>query len=47
VDLAANLLKDESKYTRIPTWTETARNFEQFEKRRGTLPAQMEGLYSS
>ena len=43
VELGAALLNDESKFARIPKWTETSRNFESFEKRRGTLPAQMEG----
>jgi (E)-4-hydroxy-3-methylbut-2-enyl-diphosphate synthase len=43
VDLGAQLLQDESKFAKIPKWTETFRNFASFEKRRGVLPAQMEG----
>ena len=43
VDIGASLLNDDSKYAKIPEWKETHRNFENFEKRRGTLPAQMEG----
>lgn len=43
VNLGEKLLNDPSKYSRIPAWKETSRNFLSFEKRRGDLPAQMEG----
>jgi (E)-4-hydroxy-3-methylbut-2-enyl-diphosphate synthase len=43
VDIGASLLQDESKFKDIPTWTETHRDFTNFQKRRGELPAQMEG----
>ena len=43
IDIGSQLLTDDSLYANIPAWKETTRNFMEFTKRRGTLPAQMEG----
>ena len=37
------MLSDDSKYTAIPEWTETTRDFMNFSKRKGDLPIQIEG----
>lgn len=37
----ADELYDDSKYEHLPSWTETKRDFENFEKRRGELPGQL------
>jgi (E)-4-hydroxy-3-methylbut-2-enyl-diphosphate synthase len=37
------MLADDSRYARIPEWTETTRDFMNFSKRKGDLPAQIEG----
>lgn len=43
IDIGASLLKDDSKFKDIPAWTETFRDFTNFQKRRGVLPGQQEG----
>lgn len=43
IDIGAQLLNDDSLYKDIPAWKEQTRDFMNFSKRRGTLPAQMEG----
>lgn len=43
VNIGSELLNQDSKFKEIPQWTETKRDFEKFEKRRGVLPGQMEG----
>jgi (E)-4-hydroxy-3-methylbut-2-enyl-diphosphate synthase len=43
VNIGAKFLADESKYAKIPKWTETHRDFLNVQKRRGPLPVQMEG----
>lgn len=37
------MLSDDSKYTAIPAWTESTRDFMKFNKRKGDLPMQQEG----
>lgn len=37
------MLSDDSKYTAIPAWTESTRDFMKFNKRKGDLPVQIEG----
>ena len=37
------MLSDDSKYTAIPAWTESTRDFMKFNKRKGDLPVQQEG----
>lgn len=41
--IGAEMLSDDSKYTAIPAWTETTRDFMKFNKRKGDLPMQQEG----
>ena len=43
VDIGAELLSDDALFAKIPAWKETTRDFMNFNKRRGTLPGQMEG----
>lgn len=43
IDIGAALLNDDSKFSDIPAWTESTRDFLNFQKRRGNLPGQMEG----
>jgi len=43
IDLGKNLLNNEDKYKDIPAWKETHRDFMNFNKRKGVLPAQQEG----
>lgn len=42
VDMGAELLSNEAKFSGIPAWKETTRDFMAFNKRRGVLPGQME-----
>lgn len=42
VTMSHEVLSDSSKYSQIPQWTETARDFMNFQKRKGMLPNQME-----
>lgn len=41
--IGAEMLSDDSKYTAIPAWTESTRDFMKFNKRKGDLPIQQEG----
>ena len=41
--IGAEMLTDDSKYSAIPEWTETTRDFMNFSKRKGDLPVQIEG----
>ena len=41
--IGAEMLSDDSKYTAIPAWTESTRDFMKFNKRKGDLPMQQEG----
>ena len=43
IQIGKSLLDDDSKFVDIPKWTETARDFTAFKKRKGTLPAQLAG----
>ena len=45
VNIGEEYLKDPAKYSAIPAWKENkkSRDFLNFQKRRGTLPAQLEG----
>ena len=43
IDIGQDLLDDDAKFTDIPAWKETSRDFMQFTKRRGVLPGQMDG----
>lgn len=43
IDIGASLLETPSLYEKIPAWTETYRDFTNFQKRRGNLPAQLDG----
>ena len=43
IDLGNELLSNDAKFADIPAWTETTRDFMQFNKRRGVLPAQLDG----
>ena len=43
IEIGTGLLADDSKFAAIPKWTESARSFTTFSKRKGTLPAQQEG----
>jgi (E)-4-hydroxy-3-methylbut-2-enyl-diphosphate synthase len=43
VDIGSELLSNEALFAKIPAWKETTRDFMNFNKRRGTLPGQMEG----
>lgn len=41
ISISEQLLQDESLFEKIPNWEETSRNFMEFTKRRGDLPAQL------
>jgi len=45
VKIGEEFLHDDSKYSAIPAWTEStaSRDFQNFKKRRGDLPSQLEG----
>ena len=41
--IGAEMLTDDSRYTAIPEWVESTRDFMNFSKRKGDLPVQIEG----
>lgn len=43
ISIGEELIAEDSKYSDIPVWKETHRDFNTFVKRRGTLPVQLEG----
>lgn len=43
IDIGSELLQDTSKFTNIPSWVETHRNFADIQKRKGILPKQIDG----
>lgn len=43
ITIGSELLNTPSKFSEIPEWKETSRNFTAFNKRRGDLPIQQEG----
>eukprot|EP01038_Epipyxis_sp_PR26KG_P007665 gene7665-10429_t len=43
IELGNSLITDKARYDAIPAWKETTRDFLNFNKRRGVLPAQQEG----